>query len=486
MFGRDVRPDPDEREWATEETEGSSRRRSVLIAGAGAGLALVLVGGFVFVQAHDTSAEEQADAPVALSPDGLSANVSDAEVAAGEGIAAQALAGTLAAPAGAKADIPVASQIAYRRAEATLTLESPSCRLPWWALAGIGQVESEHASGRTVDAEGNVSPPLRGPRLDGSVVDTRMVLDTDRGTYDGDQQYDRAMGTFQMLAGTWRLSGRDGNGDGTVSPDNLYDAALSSASYLCSAGADLSTPKGLAATVLRYNNRPSYLADVLAWGTYYQQNLTPAPQLPAPTSNATIPPMPGPTIPVTTPPDVPQPTVPSSGPTPPPGQRGTTVPPGPGTTDDPEKPETPPVPDDPADGPADEPVPSDSTSTRSSGPSSPTRTRSTPPRTSDDPVPSRPTSDEPSRTVTDEPRSTRTREDPEPTRTREDPAPTRTREDPSPSQERSTESSTSSSTRRSTETADDVPSPTGSDLPAIPDDETPGSSGTATTDSGAR
>lgn len=485
--------------WEPEDPSGAprSRRRGLLITAGGIGLALALVGGVVTLQNRDPRSDEASLAPVALSPDGLSTNVTDAEVAAGESVAAGALGGQLAAPAGADRQVPLTALVAYRRAEASLAVEKPSCHLPWWLLAGIARVESDHADGRNVDPNGNVTPVIRGPRLDGSVLDTRMVLDTDQGMFDQDQQYDRAMGTMQFVPGTWRLAGRDGNGDGTVSQDNVYDAALSAAGYLCSEGADLATGKGLAATVLRYNNRPAYLSDVLAWGTYYRSTLTPAPQAPAPPSTATVPAVPGPGVPVTPPSVSPVPTVPSTGPTPPTTAPGTATnaPTTPGRT-------VPPVPTRP--------------------PSTPVPTRTVPPVTPTAPgSPTPAPTSTPTRTVTPDPAPTRdpdpTRDptptrDPDPEPTRETPTPTRPTEntptrDDTPTSRPSTPSDppsrpdtspevpvpspadTPTATRsRSVEptTGDDVPAPTGSDLPALPDETTPsGSVTTATTTASA-
>ncbi len=69
------------------------------------------------------------------------------------------------------------------------------------------------------------------------------IPDTDGGVLDGDSTMDRAMGPMQFIPETWRLYGVDANNDGVVSPDNIDDAALSAAGYLCWRGKDLSTPR---------------------------------------------------------------------------------------------------------------------------------------------------------------------------------------------------------------------------------------------------
>ncbi|MEF3119560.1 hypothetical protein RB636_41170, partial [Streptomyces chrestomyceticus] len=45
------------------------------------------------------------------------------------------------------AGIPATALAAYRKAEGVLRGSQPSCRLPWELVAGIGRVESVHASG---------------------------------------------------------------------------------------------------------------------------------------------------------------------------------------------------------------------------------------------------------------------------------------------------------------------------------------------------
>ena len=78
---------------------------------------------------------------------------------------------------------------------------------------------------------GDVTPPIRGVRLDGSNGNLEIV-DSEAGL-DGDPVYARAMGPMQFIPETWRLYGVDANNDGVISPDNIDDAALSAAGYLC-------------------------------------------------------------------------------------------------------------------------------------------------------------------------------------------------------------------------------------------------------------
>lgn len=63
--------------------------------------------------------------------------------------------------------IPARVLAAYRAAESRLDVERPGCALPWTLLAGIGRVESGHASfgGGVVAATGRVQPAIIGVRL---------------------------------------------------------------------------------------------------------------------------------------------------------------------------------------------------------------------------------------------------------------------------------------------------------------------------------
>ncbi len=82
-------------------------------------------------------------------------------------------------------------------------------------------------------------PTILGPVLDGD-NGTALLLDTDGGAYDQDRRYDRAVGPMQFVPATWAELGRDGNGDGIKDPNNIWDATLAAAGYLCGGDRDLS------------------------------------------------------------------------------------------------------------------------------------------------------------------------------------------------------------------------------------------------------
>ncbi|MGW2487851.1 lytic transglycosylase domain-containing protein [Streptomyces sp. NPDC001606] len=168
-----------------------------------------------------------------------------------------------------EAGIPATVLDAYKKAEAELRTAKPGCNLPWQLLAAIGQVESGQARGGRVDADGTTLRPILGPVLDGNGF--ALIKDTDHGAYDGNSQYDQAIGPMQFIPSTWAWAGRDGNGDGKKDPNNVYDAALAAGHYLCRNDWDLSSTAGLHSAILSYNNSQDYLNTVLSWMEYYRK-----------------------------------------------------------------------------------------------------------------------------------------------------------------------------------------------------------------------
>jgi membrane-bound lytic murein transglycosylase B len=167
-------------------------------------------------------------------------------------------------------DMPITALEAYAYAARVAEVENPKCHLAWTTLAGIGMVESHHGTyrGAVVAPNGDVRPLIRGVRLDGS-MGNMQIADTDRGKLDGDPTMDRAMGPMQFIPETWKLYGVDANNDGIVSPDNIDDAALSAAGYLCWRGKDLATPRGWMAALRAYNLSDQYARTVRDWATAY-------------------------------------------------------------------------------------------------------------------------------------------------------------------------------------------------------------------------
>lgn len=170
---------------------------------------------------------------------------------------------------------------AYQFAHRTLAAIRPGCHLSWSVLAGIGRIESNHASDGRVDAFGNTLGSILGPRLDGS-PGVAAIPDTDHGQLDGDPVWDRAVGPMQFIPASWRAFGVDGNGDGVANPNNIYDATVTTGIYLCSGGNDLTDPAQLQAAVFRYNHSATYVDIVLRWAQAYLTGVTPTPSAPGP------------------------------------------------------------------------------------------------------------------------------------------------------------------------------------------------------------
>ncbi|MFA9565848.1 MAG: lytic transglycosylase domain-containing protein, partial [Acidimicrobiales bacterium] len=168
--------------------------------------------------------------------------------------------------------IPSVMLSAYETAADKLNQSNPSCDARWWALAAIGAVESLHGAifGSAIDETGRLVDPVIGIALTGR-SGTASIPDTDDGLYDGDRQWDRAVGPMQFIPSTWRSSGLDGNDDGLVDPQNVYDATLSAAAYLCrgAGGESLSTPSGLARAAYSYNHSRAYVSKVLDYAYRY-------------------------------------------------------------------------------------------------------------------------------------------------------------------------------------------------------------------------
>ncbi|WP_407565452.1 lytic transglycosylase domain-containing protein [Streptomyces sp. 184] len=167
--------------------------------------------------------------------------------------------------------IPATVLAAYRQAERRLAVDDPGCGLPWQLLAAIGKVESGHARGGAVDADGTTLTPILGPVLDGNGF--ANISDTDGGRYDGDTGYDRAVGPMQFIPSTWAGWAADGNGDGRTDPNNVHDATLAAGHYLCAGARDLTVAADLDRAILSYNYSRDYLNTVLAWLGFYRSGV---------------------------------------------------------------------------------------------------------------------------------------------------------------------------------------------------------------------
>lgn len=165
--------------------------------------------------------------------------------------------------------IPVRALVAYAGAAMFKAQQMPECALSWSTLAGVGKVESDHGrhGGSMLDEGGTAVPGIFGIALDG--VSTANIPDSDDGEFDGDAEYDRAVGPMQLIPQTWRNWHVDGGGDGVEDPQNIDDAATAAANYLCRSSGAMDTEEGWRAAISAYNSSDTYLSNVAAAATFY-------------------------------------------------------------------------------------------------------------------------------------------------------------------------------------------------------------------------
>lgn len=164
--------------------------------------------------------------------------------------------------AAAQTNIPDRALRAYVESARAANEATPGCGISWNTLAAIGWIESGHGThgGGELTPAGLASRPIIGPSLDGDGF--AAIPDTDSGEWDGDSVWDHAVGPMQFIPSTWKLAGRDGNGDGFADPRNIDDSSLSAAFYLCGGGRDLTSAHGWTEGVLSYNQSDLYVRQV--------------------------------------------------------------------------------------------------------------------------------------------------------------------------------------------------------------------------------
>ncbi|MFC6355903.1 lytic transglycosylase domain-containing protein [Luethyella okanaganae] len=167
------------------------------------------------------------------------------------------------------ANIPERALAAYAGAAIETARTRPSCGLGWNTLAAIGSVETEHGTmhGARIAPDGITAPVIIGIPLDGRGV--AEVSDTDDGRLDGDTSWDRAVGPMQFIPSSWAAHARDGNGDGETDVNQIDDAALTAASYLCEAGGDLAVAQNWITAIAAYNPSADYNNRVAETANHY-------------------------------------------------------------------------------------------------------------------------------------------------------------------------------------------------------------------------
>ncbi|MEV6629766.1 murein transglycosylase [Actinoplanes sp. NPDC051470] len=177
---------------------------------------------------------------------------------------------------GTRVGIPVVAVQAYGYAELIAAKMTPNCHLSWTTLAAIAKVESGHgsANGSVLNADGTVVPPIYGLPLDGK-GGRQSIPDTDKGVLDADTSFDRAIGPLQFIPATWTLMTArkevDADNSGAADPNDIDDASMAAAFYLCQSGRDLSKADAWWDAILTYNAVRPYAQKVFDAANEYGQ-----------------------------------------------------------------------------------------------------------------------------------------------------------------------------------------------------------------------
>jgi len=169
--------------------------------------------------------------------------------------------------------IPPRARSAYVAAMARTAVEDPACALPWTLLAAVARVESDHgrAGGSVLGPDGVAQPPLVGEAAGRAGAD--VIPDTDGGRWDGDDGSDLPVGPLQLLPWAWADYGDVPATGREPDPQNIDDAALAAARYLCTVPTgpfgDLGTDAGQWLAAYGYNHATGFADLVLALSRSY-------------------------------------------------------------------------------------------------------------------------------------------------------------------------------------------------------------------------
>lgn len=238
-------------------------KHKVRIAALSASVLIVLAGGHA-IRANSSEPDAARTQPIPLVEASVTVPDAQTPVVAPGGVTAAGVSQASGVAVRSTEDLRPEVMNAYMKAVA---VAPAACHLSVSLLAAIGQVESGNLAGHTIDVHNRVVPRILGPVLDGGRH--ASLADTDDGRWDGDDDWDRALGPMQFVPASWRVVGVDLDEDGVRDPQNVFDAAGAAMVYLCADGRDLSTGKDLEAAVLAYNHSVKYLRLVLSWKTVF-------------------------------------------------------------------------------------------------------------------------------------------------------------------------------------------------------------------------
>ena len=171
------------------------------------------------------------------------------------------------------AGIPTIALQAYGDATLQIEHEQPGCHLGWTSIAAIGYVETAHGThgGAQLLADGRTSERILGPALNGTNGTAKVPATAETTKWHGDPKWDHAVGPMQFIPSSWHTWGADGDGDGIADPNDIDDAALTTARYLCASGADLRTPGGWSRAIFSYNHSDDYVRSILTTANAYAE-----------------------------------------------------------------------------------------------------------------------------------------------------------------------------------------------------------------------
>ena len=152
---------------------------------------------------------------------------------------------------------------------------SPRWRTPtatWpgrrWPASAWWRATTAPIAARPSRPNGDVTPPIRGVRLDGTNGNLEIV-DNDGGRARRRPGLRPRDGADAVHPGDLAALRRRRQQRRRRQPDNFDDAALSAAGYLCWRGKDLATPRGWMDALRAYNHSDQYARTVRDWATAY-------------------------------------------------------------------------------------------------------------------------------------------------------------------------------------------------------------------------